>query len=133
MARRRTRLETAGEIGGCRMSHYSDHPDLLDQLLSGREQSISLSQAARLPGLSIDGRPASIAKVHRLCHVGTRGVSLDHARIGGRVVTSPEAVARFARAVNQPRPADRHRKTPAAEHTKAHIAAVGQLQAAGIL
>jgi hypothetical protein len=71
------------------------------------ETRISISQAGRLIA-SLRGcdRPA-IATTYRWCQKGLRDVRLEHARVGGSIVTSEEAVKRFISAT------DRHRGQPA--------------------
>ncbi len=62
------------------------------------EQALSLSEAAAaLP--KVDGKRPHISTLWRWCREGLRGVSLDYVRIGHRIVTSREALSRFANAL----------------------------------
>ena len=59
------------------------------------ENILSLSDAARaLP--KVDGKQPHISSLWRWTKHGVRGVRLEHARIGNRIVTSAEALNRFA-------------------------------------
>jgi hypothetical protein len=59
------------------------------------EEPLSLTDACRaLPQLG--GRRLHPSSVWRWCRRGIRGVRLEHARLGHRVVTTREALARFA-------------------------------------
>ncbi len=59
------------------------------------EKRISIAQAGRLIA-SLRGceRPL-IATTYRWCKKGLRNIHLEHARVGGSIVTSEEAVRRF--------------------------------------
>jgi len=60
-----------------------------------REQVLSLAEAAQtLP--APDGKHVATSTVWRWCKRGIRGVRLEYARIGRRMVTSREALTRFA-------------------------------------
>src|SRR5262245_65019394 len=66
------------------------------------EQLLSLPEAARrLPRLTRD-RPVSPATLWRWAHRGVRGVRLETWRLGGRTVTSVEALRRFLVALSNP-------------------------------
>lgn len=59
------------------------------------EQPLSLTEAAKaLP--PIDGRRPHVSTLWRWIRKGVRGVHLEHGRYGRRIVTSREALARFA-------------------------------------
>ena len=59
------------------------------------EEVLSLTDAAKaLP--PVDGRRPHVSTIWRWCRRGVRGVHLEHARIGHRVVTSQQALSRFA-------------------------------------
>jgi len=60
-----------------------------------REPIISLSAAARLPCLRVNGRPRHIATLYRWFQNGRRGVYLETLLIGGIRGTSAAAVGRF--------------------------------------
>lgn len=62
------------------------------------EEIITLSQAARLLP-KINSKHISPNAVWRWCRRGTRGVHLEHVRIGGRLFTSPDALNRFVNEV----------------------------------
>src|SRR3990170_7891939 len=60
----------------------------------GSETALTLSQAAcELPKLG--GRKLHASSLWRWARKGVRGVKLDYARLGGRIVTSREALSRF--------------------------------------
>jgi hypothetical protein len=68
------------------------------------ESTISLTQAARLLPPGRRGRPASLSCILRWVLTGARGpsgerVRLEALRLGGRWVTSREALQRFATAL----------------------------------
>lgn len=58
------------------------------------EALITMNAAATLLP-TIDGRQPHPASVWRWCKKGVNGVRLDYVRVGYRVLTSREAVARF--------------------------------------
>ncbi len=60
-----------------------------------RETLINLNQAARrVPGR--DGRSVHISAIYRWINPGIAGVRLEAVRLGGRLITSVEALQRFA-------------------------------------
>lgn len=59
------------------------------------ESCISLKAAAMLPELSRGGQAPHLATLWRWATHGVRGVVLETTHIGGRRVTSKEAVRRF--------------------------------------
>lgn len=59
------------------------------------EKLLSLSDAV-MAVPSIDGRRPHVSTLWRWCRKGVRGVQLDYVRLGHRVCTSAEALARFA-------------------------------------
>ena len=62
------------------------------------EEILSINDAARsLP--RIDGKRPHLSTIWRWARVGVRGVKLDYVRLGRRVCTSKEALARFAQAL----------------------------------
>jgi hypothetical protein len=60
------------------------------------ERVITLVEAARLVPPGRGGRPTHLSTLLRWIHPGVRGVQLEAARLGGRWVTSREALQRFA-------------------------------------
>jgi len=59
------------------------------------ETPLSLTEAAAtIPKL--DGKRPCVSTIWRWCRKGIRGIPLEYARLGHRVVTSREALARFA-------------------------------------
>ncbi len=67
------------------------------------EKRISIAQAGRMiANLRGCDRPA-IATTYRWCQKGLRNVRLEHAWVGGKIVTSEEAVRRFIEATDRPR------------------------------
>src|SRR5260370_41637777 len=75
-----------------------------------KESALSLSDAAKLIPPSRKGRPTHVATLTRWILHGVRGVQLDGARIGGRWVTSREALDRFSAALTAARlPGDQPR------------------------
>ena len=67
------------------------------------EKRISIAQAGRLiASLRGGGRPAT-ATTYRWCQKGLRNVRLEHAWVGGKIVTSEEAVKRFISATDRSR------------------------------
>ena len=66
------------------------------------ERSITLSEAAKvLP--EVNGRRPHAATVWRWARKGINGVRLETCRVGGRYVTSIEALERFSRKLNSER------------------------------
>jgi len=59
------------------------------------EQVLSLKDAAKAMPL-IDGKRPHVSTIWRWCRRGLNGVQLDYSRLGCRIVTSREAIARFA-------------------------------------
>ncbi len=65
-----------------------------------QETVISFNEAAgRVPSYR-PGRKTHVATLHRWAKDGVRGVKLDSARLGGRMVTSAEALQRFSDALS---------------------------------
>jgi hypothetical protein len=62
----------------------------------GSETLVSLSQAARLLPPGRRGRPVNLSTILRWIIDGVAGVRLEGLRVGGRWLTSKEALARFA-------------------------------------
>ncbi len=59
-----------------------------------REELLTLNQAAvRFPGNA--GQPLSYGTIHRWVTAGVKGVRLEASRLGGRWITSMEAIQRF--------------------------------------
>jgi hypothetical protein len=84
------------------------------------ESLITISQAARLVPPGRQGKPTHVATIHRWINQGVRGVRLDAIRLGGRWLTSREALQRFAQAlttplVTLPPPCELHRKQEGVE------------------
>ena len=62
------------------------------------ERVLSLKEATKfLP--PIDGKRPHISTIWRWCRKGLHGVHLEYARFGSRIVTSAEALTRFANAL----------------------------------
>jgi len=92
-----------------------------------KETCLSLKEAAQLPELRAGGRGPHLATVWRWASAGVRGVTLETAHIGGRRVTSQEAVSRFlARLAGEPM------VPPSAVRAKQIQAAQDELAEAGI-
>jgi hypothetical protein len=64
------------------------------------EAAITLSAAAQLPELQIDGQPQKPSTMQAWVERGIRGIVLESWRIGGVKVTSRAAVARFLEKLN---------------------------------
>ena len=104
------------------------------------EELLSLTDAAKaLP--PIDGKRPHVSTIWRWVRRSVRGIRLEHVRLGHRVCTSQEALARFAqrladadeRAVG--RPVDRPQTKPArtaAERQRAVQSAENELTQLGI-
>jgi hypothetical protein len=60
------------------------------------ERTITLVEAARLVPPGRGGRPTHLSTLLRWIKPGVRGVRLEAVRLGGRWVTSREALQRFA-------------------------------------
>ena len=61
-----------------------------------QETVLSFNEAAgRVPSYR-PGRKTHVATLHRWAKEGVRGIKLDSARLGGRLVTSAEALQRFS-------------------------------------
>lgn len=67
------------------------------------EKTLSVKAAARFAArlLGEDEPTMHIATIYRWISPGIQGVCLEHARIGGRMVTSQEAIQRFSDALTQ--------------------------------
>jgi hypothetical protein len=67
-----------------------------------REKPLTFSQAARLiPSGMGDSGPAHVSTIYRWAQKGQDGVRLEAVRLGGRWVTSAEAIQRFVEAVTE--------------------------------
>jgi len=91
------------------------------------ETCLSLKDAARLPELQAGGKGPHLATIWRWASAGVRGVVLETGRIGGKRVTSAEAVRRFLA-----RLAGEQAVPPAAARAKQIATAHAELAAAGI-
>jgi hypothetical protein len=67
------------------------------------EKTLSLAQAAKILPPGRNGRSTHVATLSRWIVRGVRGVRLDAARIGGRWITSEEAIDRFSSALTADR------------------------------
>jgi Protein of unknown function (DUF1580) len=76
------------------------------------ETPLTLTQAARLVPLTRLDRPAPVRTILRWILHGVRGVQLEAVRIGGRWVTSPEALERFTSTLTDRRDANRRGRGP---------------------
>lgn len=75
------------------------------------ETPLSLADAAKsLP--PINGRRIHTSTLWRWMRRGVRGARLEHARLGRRVVTSREALARFASRLAEVEDTPRHAASP---------------------
>ena len=59
------------------------------------ETLLSLTDAAKAVP-SLDGKRPHVSTIWRWCRKGIRGVQLEYVRLGHRVCTSEQALARFA-------------------------------------
>ena len=94
------------------------------------ERSVSLSVAASLPELEVDGRPQKPSTIHSWTERGCRGVMLESWRIGGVKVTSRASVARFLKQLNER--ADAPAGAASRDRQLQHRAAERALDMAGI-
>jgi len=67
------------------------------------EKRISVAQAGRLIASLRGGSRPATATTYRWCQKGLRNVRLEHAWVGGKIVTSEEAVKRFISATDRSR------------------------------
>jgi hypothetical protein len=88
------------------------------------ESTLSLAQAARIvPPTRLD-KPVHVSTIVRWILHGVRGVRLEAVRIGGRWITSHEALERFTAALtanhtsSSPQPSNPPRPTSAARQRK---------------
>ena len=71
-----------------------DQTNAAQQIL-GKEDVYAFSELARrLP--RVGGRRIHVSTIHRWCRMGVRGVRLEFRLLGGRMMTSVEAVDRFS-------------------------------------
>jgi hypothetical protein len=89
-----------------------------------QETLLTFAQAARLFPPARLGRPVNISTIWRWCIKGVRVpgggvIRLEHIRVGGRTLTSREAIGRFAA-----------RQTPVSEQTAVQLRTPGQRQRA---
>lgn len=99
----------------------------------GTETPLTLSEAALIvPRLS--GKPAKVRTLYKWARQGVRGISLETAMIGGRLVTSRQALDRFFSqlvSIRQYR-IDANRETNLDRrsvcHSAGHLAAVERLR-----
>ena len=61
-----------------------------------REAILTFTEAARRVPMRRRGKPTHVATIHRWAKNGVRGVRLESLRLGGGLVTSVEALQRFA-------------------------------------
>jgi len=72
------------------------------------DKLVTLAQAADfLPKLG--GRRIHTTSIWRWCRKGVRGVKLEHAIIGSRIITSVQALNRFVNALSEAPMPERHR------------------------
>ena len=60
------------------------------------EEIVTLREVVRILPRQPNGKALHISTLYRWCSRGLRGVQLESLRLGGRVVTSIEALQRFA-------------------------------------
>ena len=60
------------------------------------ETVFTFAEAAKRLPRRRQGRPVHVATIHRWAKAGVRGVRLESLRLGGGLVTSAEALQRFA-------------------------------------
>lgn len=77
------------------------------------EKTITLAEATRDPLLEVGGKRPHASTVFRWARYGLNGIRLEYVRVGRRIVTSREALARFLRAL-----ADEDRRTTTSVLTK---------------
>ena len=94
------------------------------------EQVISLAEATRLLPRQVNGKKVHVSTLHRWCSRGLRGVRLESLKLGGRVVTSVEALQRFAERCSSVGP--EHRSSPNKQSQQAFERAETELEDAGI-
>jgi hypothetical protein len=93
------------------------------------EDLITLIQAARQQPPGRRGRPVHVSTIVRWADRGIRGVRLETVRIGGRRLTSRQALQRFADRLTG---ADSEPVRPRAEARKAHRIAEARLDELGV-
>jgi hypothetical protein len=81
------------------------------------EQPISLAQAAKLIPPTRQAKPVHVSTVLRWILRGMRGVHLEALRLGGRWVTTQEALARFSEALTAKHSPERHHAATATVQT----------------
>jgi hypothetical protein len=95
-----------------------------------REKAISLKDAAMMiPGM--EGKAVHWRTVWKWAYYGLRGVLLETAMVGGRRVTTKEALQRFSHAISeirQPRSAVQTPVLAPSINRKAHEAAMKRLR-----
>jgi hypothetical protein len=64
-----------------------------------REKPLTFARAAKLIPSSKGDGSAHVGTIYRWAHKGQNGVRLESVRLGGRWVTSAEAIQRFVEAV----------------------------------
>jgi hypothetical protein len=93
------------------------------------ERVITLVEAARLVPPGRGGRPTHLSTLLRWINPGVRGVRLEAARLGGRWVTSHEALQRFAERLTaaraSPPPPVRAGRASAAEAVEQELSRLG--------
>lgn len=66
------------------------------------ETVFTFAEAAKRLPKRRQGRPVHVATIHRWAKAGVRGVRLESLRLGGGLVTSAEALQRFAERLTGP-------------------------------
>jgi hypothetical protein len=96
------------------------------------EKPISLTEAAKLMPAARNGKRCHPSTIFRWAMKGVRGVRLEVLRLGGRLITSREALQRFAEALSAdleqaPRPAPRSpaKRRRASERAAAELEKIG--------
>lgn len=80
------------------------------------ERVLTLREAAGVLPKTPRGKKVHVSTLYRWCSRGVRGVRLESLRLGGRVVTSVEALQRFAErcsvanSTHEPQPASRRQR-----------------------
>lgn len=94
------------------------------------EQVLSLKEAARRLPRQANGKKVHVSTLHRWCSRGLKGVRLESLKLGGRLVTSVEALQRFAERCSTAEP--EQRVSPQKQHQQAYEQAEAELEDAGI-
>src|SRR4051812_23510346 len=77
------------------------HTEFAEMIDLQNETTLSLAEAARRLPQSAPGKPLAVSTLTRWISTGVRGVRLEASRLGGKWITSTQAIERFTESLTR--------------------------------